>query len=95
MEMSFLKEEFKAATPFKNREEVKAEIHECDRFAVVTQWACFICAILGVVSDAMNFAIGLKSMSWFLLAIVLGLNALIGHNHTTIGKHLLGIEKES
>ncbi|MGD8544878.1 MAG: hypothetical protein PVH12_01775 [Candidatus Bathyarchaeota archaeon] len=93
--MSFLKEEFKAGTPFKNREEVKAEIRECDRFAVVTQWACFVCATLGVIGDVVNFTLGLESMSWFMLAIVFGLNALIGHNHTTIGKHLLGIEEES
>ena len=92
--MSFLKEEFKAATPFKNREEVKAEIRECDRFAVFTQWACFICAALGVIGDAVNITLGLESMSWFLLAIVFGLNALIGHNHSMIGKHLLGIQAE-
>jgi hypothetical protein len=54
MEMSFLKEEFKAAIPFKNREEVKTETRECDRFAALTQWACFICAALGVIGDAVN-----------------------------------------
>jgi len=93
--MSFLKEEFKAARPFKNREEVKAEIRECDRFAAITQWACFIFAALGVIGDAVNITLGLESMSWFLLAIVAGLNAIIGHNHTMIGKHLLGIESEA
>ena len=92
--MSFLKEEFKTATPFKNREEVKAEIRECDRFAAITQWACFVFAALGVVGDAVNVTLGLEPMSWFLLAIVAGLNALIGHNHSMIGKHLLGIESE-
>ena len=94
-EMSFLKEEFKAATPFKNREEVKIEIRECDRFAAITQWACFICAALGVIGDAIDITLSLDSMSWFLLAIVFGLNAIISHNHTMIGKHLLGIENKS
>jgi hypothetical protein len=34
-------------------------------------------------------------MSWFLLAIVAGLNALIGHAHVIVAKHLLGVKAES
>ena len=78
--MSFLKEEFKTATPFKNREEVKAEIRACDRFGGICQYACFLFAILGVIGDAVNITLGLESMSWFLLAIVVGLNAIIGYS---------------
>jgi len=77
VEMSFLKEEFKVETPFKNREEVKAEIREYDWFAAITQWACFVFAVLGVIGDAVNITLGLESMSWFLLAIVAGLNAIM------------------
>jgi hypothetical protein len=33
-------------------------------------------------------------MSWLLLAIVAGLNAIIGHMHVVVAKHLLGIEAE-
>ena len=34
-------------------------------------------------------------MSWFLRAIVAGLNAIIDHMHTVVAKHLLGMEAES
>ena len=95
VELSFWREEFRAETPFRNREEVETEIRECDRFAAITQWACFIFAGLGVIGDAAGITLGLESMSWFLLAIVAGLNALIGHGHSVMGKHLLGIESEN
>ena len=92
--MSVIKEEFKTEAPFKNREEIKSEISACDRFAAVTQWACFLFAVLGVIGDVLNITLGLESMSWFLLAIVCGLNAVIGHMHVVVGKHLFGIEAE-
>jgi len=81
--------------PFKNLEEVKAEIRACDRFGGISQYVCFIFAALGVIGDAMNITLGLEPMSWFLLAIVFGLNAIIGHTHVVVAKHLLGIEAES
>ncbi|MCW4037497.1 MAG: hypothetical protein NWF13_02045 [Candidatus Bathyarchaeota archaeon] len=97
-DMSIIKEELKATvdpTPFKNREEVKVEIRDCNRFAAVSQYACFIFAALGVISDVVDVTLGLESMSWFLLAIVAGLNAIIGHTHVVVAKHLLGIEAKS
>ena len=93
--MSVLKEEFRVETPFKNREEVKAEIHACNRFGAISQYACFIFAALGIIGDAVNITLGLESMSWFLLSIVAGLNAIIGHMHYVVGKHLFGIEAEN
>ncbi|UCD96680.1 MAG: hypothetical protein JSV35_01105 [Candidatus Bathyarchaeota archaeon] len=90
--MSFLKEEFEVETPFKNRNDVEAEIRTCDRFGGICQWACFIFAAVGVLSDAVDVTIGLESTSWFLLAIIVGINAIIGHLHVVIAKHLLGIE---
>ena len=94
VKMSIIKEEFKAEAPFKNRKEVKAEIRACDRFAAISQYACFIFAALGIIGDAWNIILGIESMSWFLLAIVAGLNAVIGHMHSVVGKHLYGIESE-
>ncbi len=55
----------------------------------------FIFAALGVIGDALNITLGLEPMSWLLLAIVAGLNAIIGHMHVVVAKHLLGIEAES
>ena len=95
MKMSIIKEEFKVEEPFKNREDVKAEIRACDRFGGISQYACFTFAALGVIGDALNITLGLESMSWFLLAIVAGLNAIIGHTHVVVAKHLFGIDAES
>lgn len=80
--------------PFKDREDVKAEIRKCDLFGGICQYACFLFAALGVIGDAANITLGLESMNWFLLAIVAGLNAIIGHTHSVVAKHLLGIEAE-
>jgi len=94
VKMSVIKEEFKVETPFKNREEVTVEIRACDLFGGISQFVCFGFAALGVIGDALNITLGLESMSWFLLAIVAGLNAIIGHMHVVVAKHLLGIESE-
>jgi hypothetical protein len=80
--------------PFKDREDVKTEIRNCDLFGGISQYACFAFAALGVVGDSLNITLGLEPMSWFLLAIVAGLNAIIGHTHVVVAKHLLGIEAE-
>ena len=64
-------------------------------FGDVCQYLSFIFVALGVISDALNITLGPESMSWLLLAIVAGLNAIIGHVHAVVAKHLLGIEAES
>jgi len=81
--------------PFKNREHVMAEIRRCALMGLVCQYLSFLFVALGIIGDALNVKLGLESMSWFLLAIVAGLNAIIGHTHTVVAKHLLGIETES
>jgi len=80
---------------FKNREQVMAEVRRCASFGNVCQYLSFMFVALGVIGDALNIKLGLESMSWLLLAIVAGLNAIIGHMHIVVGKHLLGIEAES
>jgi hypothetical protein len=73
---------------------VKAEIHSCDRFEGISQYACFVFATLGAISDVANVAFGLESISWFLPAIVAGLNTIIGHMHGGDGKAFTRIEAE-
>lgn len=80
---------------FKSREQVEAEVRKCALFGDVCQYLSFIFVALGVIGDASNVTLGLGSMSWFLLAIVAGLNAIIGHMHIVVAKHLLGIEAEN
>ena len=92
------KAEFSATVdpkPFKDIEEVKAEIHDCGLTAAIFTYTCFIFAALGVIGDALNMTLGLEPMSWLLLAIVAGLNAIIGHFRFTVARHLLGIESEN
>jgi hypothetical protein len=80
---------------FKDREQVKAEIRNCDLFGGICQYLCFLFAAVGVIGDALNITLGLEPMSWLLLAIVAGVNAIIGHMHVVAAKHLLGIEGRS
>jgi hypothetical protein len=81
--------------PFMNREHVKAEIERCASFGDICQYLSFLFVALGVIGDALNINLGLEPMSWLLLAIVAGLNAIIGHMHVVMAKHLLGIKTES
>lgn len=81
--------------PFKNREHARAEVRRCALFGDICQYLSILFAALGVIGDASNITLGLEPMSWLLLAIVAGLNAIIGHTHTVVAKHLLGIEAES
>lgn len=95
VKMSIIKEQFKAEKPFKDREEVKAEIRICMWWGDISQSLGFIFAALGAIGDAVNVTLGLEPMSWFLLALVASLNGIIGHMHVAVDKHLLGIKAES
>ena len=55
--------------PFKNREEVKAEIRLCATMGGATQLLGIIFAAIGVGSDALDFNIILEPTIWLLLAI--------------------------
>jgi len=81
--------------PFKNREEVKAEVRLCSTVGTVFQLLSLLFAILGIIGDALNSTLGLETMSWFLLAIIVGISSVIPSMHAVVAKHLLGIEAES
>jgi hypothetical protein len=49
---------------------------------------------LGIIVDALDVSLILESMSWFLLAIVFGLTAIIANMRSLTAKHLYGIESE-
>jgi hypothetical protein len=61
----------------------------------VCQYFSFLFAALGIISEASNITLGLQPISWLLLAILAGINAIIGHMHVVVAKNLLGIEAES
>ncbi len=80
--------------PFKNREEVKKDIRLCALVGSIVTFCSLGFAALGVIGDALNITLGLESMSWFLLAIVAALNAIIPNMRSSVAKHLYGIESE-
>ena len=80
--------------PFKDREDTKTDICQCAWVGSILTFASLIFAALGVISDALNLTLGLESMSWFLLAIVFALTAIIPNMRSLTAKHLFGIESE-
>jgi hypothetical protein len=81
--------------PFKNRERVKAEIRRCAWASSVGMIFGFLFALLGVIRDALNVALVLKLISWFLFAIFAVVAAIVPTLHLAVAKHFLGIEPES
>ncbi len=81
--------------PFKNREQVKAEVKLCSTVGTIFQLLSLLFAILGIVGDALNTTLGLETMSWFLLAIIVGISSVLPSMHAVVAKHLLGIEAEN
>lgn len=80
--------------PFKDREEVKKDIRLCAWVGSIVTFCSLGFAALGVIGDALNITLGLESMSWFLLAIVAALSAIIPNMRSSVAKHLYGIESE-
>ncbi len=80
--------------PFKDREEVKKDIRLCAWMGEIVTFCSLGFAVLGVIGDAVNITLGLESMSWFLLAILFGLTAIIPNMRSLTAKHLYGIESE-
>jgi hypothetical protein len=95
VKMSIIEKYRECDQSFKNREEAKAQIRRSDLVSTIITIACFLFAALGVIGDAFDVTLVLESMSWFLLAIVAGLIAIIENMHLLVAKHLLGIEAES
>lgn len=81
--------------PFKNRQEVKAEIRRCDLMGTVFSLLSLVSALIGIISEVLNIVLGLEPISWFLLAVVFGVNAILPAMHSVAAKHLFGIETES
>jgi len=80
--------------PFKNREDVKKEIRLCDRACGAIVAVSLIFGALGVISDAFDVNLVLESISWFLLAILAGIGALMPFLNQALATHLYGIESE-
>ena len=79
---------------FKDREELKKDIRLCAGMGQIFSIGSLIFALLGVVANALSMTLGLDSMSWFLLAIVFGLAALIPNMRSLTGLILSSMESE-
>ncbi len=81
--------------PFKTREDVKKEIRLCGWASGTITIAGLIFAALGVIGDALDVNLVLESTSWFLLAILAVVSALMPFLNQVVATHLYGIESES
>lgn len=81
--------------PFKNREQVKAEVKLCSTVGTIFQLLSLLFAVIAIIGDALNTTLGLATMSWFLLAIIVGISSILPIMHAVVAKHLLGIEAEN
>ena len=79
--------------PFQNREDVKHEVKLCSTVATVFQVISLLFAVVGIIVDALNTTLGLETLSWFLLAIILGISSLLPSIHAVSAKHLLFIDE--
>ena len=75
--------------PFQNREDVKHEVKLCSTVATVSQLLSLLFAIIGIIGDVLNMTLGLETLSWFLLAIILGVSSVLPSMHAVSAKHLL------
>jgi hypothetical protein len=74
--------------PFQNREDVKHEVKLCSTVATVFQVVSLLFAVVGIIGDALNTTLGLETLSWFLLAIILGISSVLPSMHAVLAKHL-------
>ena len=79
--------------PFQNREDVKHEIKLCSTVSSVFQLLSLLFAIVGIIGDALDATLGLETLSWFLLAIIIGVTSIIPSMHAILAKHLLYLDE--
>ena len=79
--------------PFQNREEVKHEVKLCSTMSTIFQLLSFLFAIVGIIADALNTTLGLETLSWFLLAIILGVSSVLPSMHAVSAKRLLYMDE--
>ena len=79
--------------PFQNREDVEHEVKLCSTVATVFQVLSLIVAVVGIIADALNTTLGLETLSWFLLAIILGISSVLPSMHAVSAKHLLYMDE--
>jgi hypothetical protein len=80
--------------PFKNREEVKKQINQCNLAAGFLMILGLIFALIGIISDALDITLILESSNWLLLGILFVVGSFAPNLNSLMAKHLYGIETE-
>jgi hypothetical protein len=80
--------------PFKDLEVLKADVTKCAWASGVLSILSLLFAVIGVVGDVLDMTLGLEPMSWFLLAIVVAVNAVIPRMNSSVAKLLFGMESK-
>jgi len=83
------------AKPFENREEIRTTLSPMGLMGHVSFFLGIIFAVLGIVADAANVALGLEPTSWLLLAIVACVAGMPAWLTWAISMHLLGMEAKT
>jgi hypothetical protein len=78
---------------WKIREEIVGSISSMGRVGHAFWFLSVICAIIGIIGELENWALGLTAMSWFLLAIVLGILSMPNFIGWAVAWYLKSIEK--
>jgi hypothetical protein len=81
--------------PYKNREQLLAEIRFCARMAQAFTLSAFSFVALGMISDALNIILVLHPTMWLLVSIGCGITVIVSHMHIMTAKQVLGIEAEN
>ena len=80
------------ARHWEDREKIKAGLGSQGKWGHIFWFAAALFAVLGVIGDAMNITLVLQPISWFLLAIFLGLSATVSWITWMLAVHLDAIE---
>ena len=81
--------------PFKELEVVKADVKRCAWVAGTLSLLSLVFALIGIIGEVLNITLGLEPMSWFLLAIVVALNAFMPEMNSVVAKLLFGMKSEN
>jgi hypothetical protein len=77
-----------AAPSSADREKCRGELIRCGKAADIFWYPIIAFVLLGIISDAVNKPLGLESMTWFLLAIVVGVASIGRLNHWAVAWYL-------
>lgn len=80
--------------PFKDLEVVKADIKRCAWASAVFSVLSLLFVLVGVIADVLDMTFDLETMSWFLLAIVASVTAIVPLMNSVVAKLLFGIKSE-